>query len=822
MIRLDSPYLQFSIDQRWNGWSVYARSGDNLGLEWAQTEATYLHSGLPWKALGRWSEAQVEDLGIQASHHGPLRQLQLIFPRDEHGLQARLEFALPQHLPALLWRLHLHNEGAHPASVGRLTMLDVDSANLAALGARALHRPDQPKVLGISSSTARIFSNGWQSWNHTGAYGHGERYRRTRLRFFSEPMRVSQGVPHPHLPGYFTSDFFGVIAPGHGLQGWLAGFLSQQQQFGSLDIRLIGAQPALTLWANGDHAHLDPGQETRSDWACLFLLDLVSLDPLEPYLEAVGRENGIGLSGVQGQVSEPARHAAAPSNCCWSEQKLDIRSGWSSWYYYYRRLTAQAVRRNLAFAAKQRHSLPLDLIQIDDGYMTYAGDWDEFMPGFPGGVAPLAQEIRQAGFVPGLWMAPFIVDRRSRLARQHPEWLVHGWLNRPVNAGFLHGRLATGLDLTHPGALEFIHQLIETAVQRWGFPFLKLDFLYAGGLPGRRHDPTRTRAQAMRLGLETMRMAAGDETFLLGCGCPLGPAVGLMDGMRISADVDIDWYPTFTRRGRFLRPEPDIPSARNAIQNSLTRAALHGRWWRNDPDCLLVRRNTHLTHEETRSLASVIALSGGLWMSSDDLPGLGLEQLRLLQAMLPPLSDHRPLVLDWLDASTPARLRQDLDGPTGSWHLLARFNWSERPRTMTIRPVDYRLPPGYYWGRSFWSGQVQAMGNGGWEFPDVPPHGCILVAVRQQTPGTPQYLGSDLHISQGNEVIAWDWETESNQLELRLQRSGPVEGVIDLALPYEPQTAGLSGRSNPWQTVQPGVYRFPVTFDSLGVLNIAW
>jgi len=132
----------------------------------------------------------------------------------------------------------------------------------------------------------------------------------------------------------------------------------------------------------------------------------------------------------------------------------------------------------------------------------------------------------------------------------------------------------------------------------------------------------------------------------------------------------------------------------NAIQNSLTRAVLHGRWWRNDPDCRLVRPNTRLREDETQSLATVIAMSDGLWMNSDDLPRLEPQQLRLLQAMLPPLSNCRPLVLDWLDAATPARLRQDLDGPAGSWHLLARFNWSEQPRTISIRPLDYRLPPG--------------------------------------------------------------------------------------------------------------------------------
>ena len=69
-----------------------------------------------------------------------------------------------------------------------------------------------------------------------------------------------------------------------------------------------------------------------------------------------------------------------------------------------------------------------------------------FKPGFPSGVSPLAQEIASRGFMPGLWLAPFIVDRCSQLAKQHPDWLLRGGLNIPVNAGFLWGRF-TALDI---------------------------------------------------------------------------------------------------------------------------------------------------------------------------------------------------------------------------------------------------------------------------------------------------------------------------------------------------------------------------------------
>ena len=135
----------------------------------------------------------------------------------------------------------------------------------------------------------------------------------------------------------------------------------------------------------------------------------------------------------------------------------------------------------------------------------------------------LADEIRQAGFTPGLWLAPFIVDPRSRLAHAHPDWILHGRFNRPVNAGFnLWGTVATALDLTRPEALDYACQVVDRAAHAWGYPYLKLDFLYAGALPGRRHDPSLTHAQILRQGLQALRQAAGEKIYTTGLRLPTG------------------------------------------------------------------------------------------------------------------------------------------------------------------------------------------------------------------------------------------------------------------------------------------------------------
>ena len=90
------------------------------------------------------------------------------------------------------------------------------------------------------------------------------------------------------------------------------------------------------------------------------------------------------------------------------------------------------------------------------------------------------------------------------------------------------------------------YETIRRAVEEWGFEVLKLDFLYASCLVGNgKYDVTMSRAEAMHLGLRTIRAAAGNDTFIIGCGCPIGSAIGFVDGMRVSCDTGPTWYPEF-------------------------------------------------------------------------------------------------------------------------------------------------------------------------------------------------------------------------------------------------------------------------------------
>ncbi|MBC2932955.1 glycoside hydrolase family 36 protein [Nocardioides sp. zg-1228] len=296
---------------------------------------------------------------------------------------------------------------------------------------------------------------------------------------------------------------------------------------------------------------------------------------------------------------------------------------WCSWYRYFEEVTADDVRDNLH--AIESHDLPVDVVQVDDGWS--AGLGEGLLPSARfGSLVGLVEEIRSTGRRAGLWAAPFLVGVETTLARDHADWLVGP-------AGRNWGQALAGLDLTHPGVQELLVDALGR-LTALGIDYLKLDFLYGGAVPGRRHDDVDG-VTAYRRGLELVRDAVGPHVYLVGCGAPLLPSVGLVDAMRVSPD-------TFHEGGE------DGSTGLRGLMPMAARAWQHGRLWVNDPDCV-VARPTYAHRERWAALAREY---GGLRSFSDrvaELDGSGLAIVRRLLA-------------DTVDAGTPFPLERIRSG----------------------------------------------------------------------------------------------------------------------------------------------------------------
>jgi alpha-galactosidase len=257
-------------------------------------------------------------------------------------------------------------------------------------------------------------------------------------------------------------------------------------------------------------------------------------------------------------------------------------------------------------------NLPFDVLQVDDGWQVKVGDW-QANDKFPSGMAALANGIKATGRKAGLWLAPLIAVESSQLFQQHPSWFIRNSTGNFVSSGFHWGEQLYALDATHPGALAWLAGLMKQ-VRAWGFDYLKLDFLYGAALPGVRHLDL-PRETAYRNGLKIIREAMGADAYLLSCGAPILPSLGLCDAMRIGPDVAAHWE---SNRDAHLLCNPTTPGTKNAIRTTVNRLWL-APLLHTDPDVAYFHSEyTSLTPQQIAMLQNLARVCN--FKAASDLP----------------------------------------------------------------------------------------------------------------------------------------------------------------------------------------------------------
>ncbi len=324
----------------------------------------------------------------------------------------------------------------------------------------------------------------------------------------------------------------------------------------------------------------------------------VCFDPAGDGLEAL-RELFIPSSPVD---QERLAQAVAPTGwCSRSELSGTVAEG--------------DVIANAEFCAAHFDRRFFRHIELDDGYQRAAGAWEP-NERFPHGHAWLSDQIHARGFKAGLWLAPFAVAEGSGLPAAHADWLLRD-AGEPVVCATRDawGGKVFALDGAHPKVQQWLYDLARRAVREWGYDYLRVDLLRWATV-GSAHYGGLTHAEAYRAGLAAIRDGLGTEALLLGGGAPLQHSVGLVNAMRIGPDVGASWAGI-------------QPSARAAG----LRSFYHRSTWLNDPDCLVVRPS--LPRAAAELWASLVAVTGGLTLLSDDLPKLPPDRVPLLQRTLP-------------------------------------------------------------------------------------------------------------------------------------------------------------------------------------------
>ena len=319
------------------------------------------------------------------------------------------------------------------------------------------------------------------------------------------------------------------------------------------------------------------------------------------------------------------------------KEKITV-GGWESWYNHYADINNDLIQGDLDGLSTTENLIKTQFLdskkpcvfQVDDGWEISLGDWEARKDRFPDGMTVLASSIAQKGYIPGLWIAPFIIDWRSEFARNHRDWILHDKKNKPIAAGFnplWGGRFKEQpslpysyfcFDLSIPEVLDYLDSLMEKVVNDWGFRYIKLDFLFAGMIRGEFKNGAAAYEwydRAIKILTKRTVNNKGECVAYLGCGLPFESSFNALPLSRIGTDTKEDWDIVWMRKANYVSG----PSAFVNMQDTLGHAFWDNGIFVNDPDVVFLRyENISLNDKEKILIALVNFLFASQIMHSDD------------------------------------------------------------------------------------------------------------------------------------------------------------------------------------------------------------
>ena len=359
----------------------------------------------------------------------------------------------------------------------------------------------------------------------------------------------------------------------------------------------------------------------------------------------------------------------------------DALSAYCTWYYHADNYNEKIFDADIEVFKKDH--MPFDVFLIDECWdMDKWGDFEE-NESFPHGMKRVAQQIGKAGYIPGIWLAPFLADRESKLAENHPEWLLKNSKGK-LCTFFMNERDHLILDLTYPGVCEYLEDQFRKLSYDWGFRYFKFDFMRSVFIDTDQQffDKTATSLEAYRKGLEAIRRGAGDDAYISVCGGHYGASLGLADSQRSGSDVKSFWN------------EKELPKYRQNILRTWMADL-----WHVDPDAMMVRRQEKTLPNDRRDLTSGLFsdgeaftntlnqfIGGNLITFTEDFAIIDDDRKMLYKHVIPtvneaskPVDIFNPAIPEiMLTRITPRCNKLD------KWNMLSVVNWSNKPKDYEI------------------------------------------------------------------------------------------------------------------------------------------
>lgn len=497
-----------------------------------------------------------------------------------------------------------------------------------------------------------------------------------------------------------------------------------------------GFHPSALLAPGGEHDFLDTMTLYTENGAKGLLMGAVGPAVSDVRFHCRVAESGLGLavkSEMNDVVVDPGEtrcseevlllaepfDAATPTWFRWVAATHGSRTargplaGWCSWYSRGKRIDAQFIGDVCTKVQAERDRLPLDVIQIDDGWQEAYGDWEPDLAKFPDGMKVVADQIRSAGAMPGIWLCPV----RTSETGAHPDGTRNEWQ-----------------DASHPAVQAFIRKMLTDHVAE-GYRYFKLDFLWIRNLAAR-FNQKKTRLEMCRDVNKLYRESIGEDSYLLSCVGGLNRGCfGYADGARIGTDTSSS-----------LKHLYDGVSLADCIDATGSTAWANGIVFANDPDVTYL----NLSKDNLlRTWYGYVGLLGGMMLTSETLNSLDETALRNLEALIPPAPD-KGRAFDGQTDPWHRRFGFVARRPWGSFASVQLWNPTDQVAEVTLAGVPLNEVGKRFHAWSFWDEKYLGVVDQSFALHNVPAYGSRVLRLTPAADDWPVVIGSNLHIAMGS------------------------------------------------------------------------
>ncbi len=522
-----------------------------------------------------------------------------------------------------------------------------------------------------------------------------------------------------------------------------------------------------------------------------------------------GKWEGAQISHRENVLAQKYNIAFSPVNRNATFSRAPV--GWMTWYAVKFNACEEKVLTNAKWQADNLKDYGANAVWVDwEWYHNdFSGDRKDGVNSlqpdsqkYPNGMKYVADQIKEMGLVPALWLGFTNEPSKNEYIEKYPEIVLQDqktWCGRYY------------FDISNPHYLDEYLPAALANVHKWGYEAVKYDTIPVclwkhEENHEKMYDPSLTTKEAYRNMVKKTREILGENMFMLSCSGATNSTVlwasDIFDAARIGDDI-FTWEEHLINIKRIAEFYP-----------------LHNVQFYVDADNVVLR-DAFNNFEQAKARVAVVSLLGLPMTFGDEFADLSEEKIMLLKKSLPILDIHpeelSPSALN--DESLLINLR--IDKGYEQYLVTGAFNLTDQPFSRKVDICkDLNLDSGVYLVYDFYRNEYLGKTDGLIEL-DFLPYECRILSLRPYM-GVPQIISTSRHISQGAvEITEMEYFCEKLTFRANLIKDDAYTATVYIPDGYKLKNyTGFSGHEAkdnllklfflPEETKE---YRFCVSFE---------